>query len=83
MEKFFPNSPEVVLPEQNRKFSSMMKLGEEKLKIYETYLLDLTRTGDFIIPSLLDFLEVPISMRPKLTTRERLSTFFGNDSGIS
>jgi hypothetical protein len=45
MEKFFPHRSEVILPEQNRKFSNMMKLGEEKLKIYEVYLLELTRTG--------------------------------------
>lgn len=28
MIKMFPNSPEVLIPEQNSKFSNMMKYGE-------------------------------------------------------
>ena len=44
----------------------MMEYGEDRLKTYENFLLDLIGKGEFIVPCLLDFLEVPVNLRSKL-----------------
>jgi len=56
MKKAFPTHPSAHLPERTRKQSNMMKYGEEKLKTYENYILDLIKTGEYVVPCLLDFL---------------------------
>ena len=45
MKKIFPNSQEAHLPERSLRQSNMMKYGEERLKTYENYILDLIKTG--------------------------------------
>lgn len=70
MKKLFPNRQEAHLPERNRRQSDMMKYGEERLKTFENYILDLIKTGEFIVPCLLDFLEVPATQRSKLVMND-------------
>jgi len=53
MSKAFPGCAEVELPRPNIKFENMMKYGEEKQKIYESYLIDITKTDKYYTVDLL------------------------------
>jgi hypothetical protein len=73
MAKTFPHNAEVVLPPVQSRFENMMKYGEERQKLFESYLVDLIKTDQFYCPPLLDFLELPATARSRLGPSERFN----------
>lgn len=53
MRKIFPNSPQTALPPLPQCSGSLMRYGEERQKIFESYLVELIRTDQFYCPPLL------------------------------
>jgi hypothetical protein len=59
MMKNFPENHEVILKIPVRGTSTnMMRYGEEKQKMYENYLLEITKTSKFYIEPLMAFLNI-------------------------
>ena len=81
MSRVFPQAEELVFNEnRNSSFSNMTKYGEEKQKIYETYLIRLTQKEKYYTPYLLDFLEVSGFNRISLTKKRENNLFQKKDS---
>ena len=59
MIKIFPDSDEVFIRSKSRTSSTnMMKYGEEKQKLYENYLIEITKTNKFYSEPLMIFLNI-------------------------
>jgi hypothetical protein len=67
----FPQSPEVLLPPVQSRFENVMKYGEERQKLFESYMVELIKTDQFYCPTLLEFLELPAAARMRLGPSER------------
>lgn len=57
--KLFPENHDVVLKIPLRTNSTnMMKYGEEKQKLYESYLIEITRSNKYYVEPLMMFLNI-------------------------
>lgn len=51
-------------------FTNLMRYGEEKQKLYEAYLIDLTKSEKYYTNFLFDFLEISQLKRSWLITKK-------------
>lgn len=67
MEKVLHHSEDIAIPKiQPNRYSSHIAEGEQKVKMYEEYLIKLTKSSDYYVEPLLDFLEIAGDERIRL-----------------